>query len=84
MTAVLSVVQAHIVELGAVFGRLGELVADHQELTERLHENVSPHLLCAKITLIAYESHYPSISLSISLSLSLSRFASYLSDNDDC
>jgi syntaxin 5 len=26
-------------ELGSVFGRLGELVADHQELTERLHEN---------------------------------------------
>ena len=33
-------IEAHIMELGNVFGRLGELVADHQELTERLHENV--------------------------------------------
>jgi syntaxin 5 len=32
-------IEAHIAELGQVFGRLGELVADHQELTERLHEN---------------------------------------------
>ena len=37
-------IEAHIVELGTVFNRLGELVADHQELTERLHENVRPTL----------------------------------------
>mmetsp|Transcript_17794 Transcript_17794/g.40760 ORF Transcript_17794/g.40760 Transcript_17794/m.40760 type:complete len:357 (-) Transcript_17794:189-1259(-) len=34
-----SEIEAHIVELGSVFGKLGEMVADHQELTERLHEN---------------------------------------------
>mmetsp|Transcript_72146 Transcript_72146/g.123981 ORF Transcript_72146/g.123981 Transcript_72146/m.123981 type:complete len:132 (-) Transcript_72146:261-656(-) len=35
----MSEIEAHILELGSVFGKLGELVADHQELTERLHEN---------------------------------------------
>ena len=37
-----SEIEAHIMELGTVFNRLGELVQDQQELTERLHENVSP------------------------------------------
>jgi hypothetical protein len=32
--------QAQIEKLGHLFGRVGELVADQQELTERLHENV--------------------------------------------
>ena len=36
-----SEIEAHIMELGTVFNRLGELVQDQQELTERLHENVS-------------------------------------------
>ena len=48
-----SEIEAHIVELGTVFNRLGELVQDHQELTERLHENVNA---CLASRLVVFPS----------------------------
>ncbi len=43
-----SEIEAGIMRLGAVFGRLGELVADQQELVERLHDNVISRSMCMR------------------------------------